>query len=79
MIGSPQIGGWIAYLVFAVLLGLAAKRARWRVVAAFAALWLGGYVVAGQVASLSLFFMPYVAILDIALVFVVLQRDVRLT
>jgi hypothetical protein len=42
-------------------------------------LWIAGYIATRQVESLSLFFMPYVAILDIALVFSVLRRDIRLT
>jgi len=43
----------------------------------FLALWVIGYVASGQIAALSLFFMPFVAVLDIALVFIVLKRDVR--
>ena len=77
MIGSPLVGSWIAHAAFWVLLALAAKAARWRIIGVFVALWVIGYVAAGQVAALSLFFMPFVAVLDIALVFVVLQRDIR--
>ena len=79
MIGSPLVGSWIAHVAFWVLLAMAVKAARWRVVGVFLALWVIGYLAAGQVAALTLFFMPFVAVLDIALVFVVLQRDIRLT
>jgi hypothetical protein len=77
MIGSPLVGSWIAHVTFLVLLAVAAKAARWRVIGVFVALWVIGYVAAGQVAALTMFFMPFVAVLDIALIFIVLQRDVR--
>jgi len=79
MIGSPLVAWWIAHAAFWVLLALAARAGRWRVIGVFAILWVVGYVASGQVAALSLFFMPYVATLSIALVFVVLRRDIRLT
>ena len=79
MIGSPLIGWWIAHTAFWVLLVLAARAGRWRLIAVVGALWLIGYIASGQVGALTLFFMPYVAVLDIALVFIVLQRDIRLT
>ena len=79
MIGSPLIGWWIAHIAFWTLLALAAREARWRVIGVFVALWAIGYIASGQIASLGLFFMPYVAALDVALVFVVLKRDIRLT
>ena len=79
MIGSPLVGWWIAHVAFWVLLALAVRAARWRTVGVFIALWVIGYIATGQIAALNLFFMPFVAILDIALVFTVLQRDIRLT
>ena len=79
MIGSPLVGWWIAHVAFWVLMALAVRAARWRTIAVIGALWLIGYVASGQVPALSLFFMPFVAVLDIALVFIVLQRDIRLT
>lgn len=77
MIGTPLIGWWIAHAAFWVLLALAAKDGRWRIIGVFAAVWVIGYVASGQVAALSLFFMPFVAVLDIVLVFIVLKRDIR--
>jgi hypothetical protein len=77
MIGTPLVAAWLAHVAFWVLLALAAKAARWRILGVFLALWVIGYVASGQIAALSLFFMPFVAVLDIALVFIVLKRDVR--
>lgn len=79
MIGSPQIGWWIAHVAFWALIGLAARDGRWRTIGVFIALWVAGYIASSQLAVLALFFMSYVAVLDIALVFVVLRRDIRLT
>jgi hypothetical protein len=79
MIGSPLVGWWIAHVAFWVLLAMAVRAARWRTVAVFIVLWVVGYVATGQIPALSLFFMPFVAVLDIALVFIVLRRDIRLT
>jgi hypothetical protein len=78
VIGSPQIAWWIAHGAFWVLLALAARDRRWRTVTVIGALWVIGYIASGHVASLGLFFMPYVAVLDIALVFIVLQSDIRI-
>ena len=77
MIGTPLVAAWIAHVAFWVLLALAARAGRWRTIGVFAVLWLSGYIASGQIAALTLFFMPYVAVLDIALVFIVLQRDIR--
>jgi hypothetical protein len=77
MIGSPLVGWWIAHVAFWVLMALAIRAARWRTIAVIGALWVIGYVASAQVPALSLFFMPFVAVLDIALVFIVLQRDIR--
>ena len=77
MIGTPLLAAWIAHVAFWVLLGLAARAERWRVIAVFIVLWVIGYVASGQVTALALFFMPFVAVLDIALVFIVLERDIR--
>jgi hypothetical protein len=79
MIGSPLVGWWIAHVAFWVLLALAARDRRWRTIGVIGALWIAGYIASSQVAALSLFFMSYVAVLDIALVFIVLKRDIRIT
>lgn len=77
MIGSPLVAGWIAHVAFWVLLALAARDRRWWAIGIVGVLWVAGYIASGQVASLALLFMPYVAVLDIALVFTVLKRDIR--
>jgi hypothetical protein len=79
MIGSPLVGWWVAHVAFWVLLALAARDGRWRTIGVIGALWIAGYIASEQVAALSLFFMSYVAVLDIALVFIVLKRDIRIT
>ena len=79
MIGSHQIGWWIAHITFWVLFALAVRDGRWRTIGVIAALWIAGYLATRQIAALSLFFTSWVAILDIALVFIVLKRDIRLT
>ena len=77
MIGSPLVASWIAHVAFWVLLALAVRDRRWRTIGVIAVLWVVGYVASSQVASLDLFFTPFVAVLDIALVFIVLKRDIR--
>lgn len=79
MIGSPQIAWWIAHAAFWILVVLAVRDGRWRTTSIILVLWVIGYIASHQIASLNLFFMPYVAVLDIALVFFVLRRDIRLT
>lgn len=77
MIGSPLVAWWIAHVAFWVLLARAARDRRWWTIGIVGVLWVAGYIASGQVASLALFFMPYVAVLDIALVLIVLKRDIR--
>ena len=79
MIGSPLVGWWIAHVAFWILIALAARDRRWRTIGVIGALWIAGYIASGQVEALSMFFMSYVAVLDIALVFIVLKRDIRIT
>ena len=79
MIGSPLVGWWIAHTAFWALIALAARDRRWRTIVVIGVLWMIGYVASGQFTALALFFMPFVAVLDIALVFIVLRRDIRLT
>ena len=52
---------------------------RWRTITVIGGLWVIGYIASRQVASLALFYMPFIAVLDIVLVFFVLRRDIRLT
>ena len=80
MVGSPAVGFWIAHGAFWMLLLLLAARER-RLIAAliFMVLWVGGYVAARGAQTGSYWFMSYVAVLDIALVFIIFKGDIRLT
>ena len=78
MVGSAVIASWIAHGAFWILLALGTTELRRRTAAVFVALWLIGYVAFGRL-GVGGFFVSYVAVLDIALVFIVYKGDVRLT
>jgi hypothetical protein len=78
MVGSAGIAAAIAQIAFWVLLAKAWAHRGARTAALFAGLWLAGYVGLPLVGG-SLFFLSYVAILDIALVFLVFYGDVQLS
>ena len=79
--GSPLIAGWIAHLAFwgLMLLGVLSGELRAKLTVVFLLLW--------SAAIFALPHLPYVAglgttcvaVLDIALVFIVFKGDVRLT
>jgi hypothetical protein len=79
MIGTPAIGAFVALWGFWVLLVVGWVRGDLGVrgTAVFIALWLAGHLAAGLVLY-GLLFAPYVAILDIVLVFAIFKGDVRL-
>lgn len=82
MIGSQAIGAGIAQVAFWVLiiLGISRGALSKKSAAIFVALWLAGYIGLTRISWLTGFFVtPYVAVLDIVLVFVVFKGDVRLT
>jgi hypothetical protein len=81
--GSPAVAAWFAHAAFWVLLGigwatgpLTAARAGVALI-----LWLAGAAALGHVAwqPAHAMFPSYVAVLDIALVFLVFKGDVHLT
>jgi hypothetical protein len=78
---SQTAAAWIAEAAFVVLLGLgvvSGELSRARLVL-FVALWLVGYFGLPALSSLGgSFVTSYVAILDIALVFIVLKGDLRI-
>jgi len=80
MVGSAAIGAWVAYLAFWILLvrGYAGGELGGRGCTIALALWIAGYAVFRQLPSYAPF-ASYVAVLDIALVFVIFRGDVRLT
>jgi len=74
MMGTVSAAGWLAHGAFWALL-LVGWQDLWpRKTAWFVASWLAGYAVLPLVGG-ELFFMPFVAMLDIALLFLVFYRD----
>ena len=83
MVGSPAIAALVAQVCFVGLLvhGWAIEALSLRRVVLFVALWLGGRYGFAALSnpSLAAMFPSFVAILDIALVFLIFKRDIRLT
>jgi hypothetical protein len=75
MIGSAAVAGWIAHVAFWVLFARLAFEVRTVTAATFLLLWVGGYVLLNHVVDGALFFMPWVALLDVALAFVLKVKD----
>jgi hypothetical protein len=82
MTGSPAVAGWIAQLAFWVLLSLGVffgELSR-RAAIVFLVLWAVGYFGLPRLSPQSgVAVMPYTAVLDIALVWLVFKGDVRLS
>ncbi len=78
MIGSPVVGAWVAQIVFLALLITAVAAGRLRLTVIFAILWFAGYFGLVYLHDASGMFTPYVAVLAIALVFIVFNGDVPL-
>lgn len=76
MVGSAGIAAAIAHVAFWVLLVRLWIESGARPAVIFAALWLAGYLGLPLIGG-SLFFVPYVAVLDIALVLTIFKGDVR--
>jgi hypothetical protein len=79
--GSAVLAGWIARLAFwcLVLWGALSGELRGRLAAAFLILWLAGMFGLPHLPNGAGLVTSFVAVLDIALVFIVLKGDVRLT
>jgi hypothetical protein len=79
--GSPAIAGWIAHVTFWFLLiyGWLWQEIGLRGAGTFLLLWLAGYFGLAYLPYGGVFFSPFVAALDIALVFIIFKGDVRLT
>ena len=81
MIGSGSVAGWIAQIAFWAVLGLGIVFGDLKRTATviFLALWAAGVFLLPRISSVSGFLVtPYVAVLDIVLVFLVFKGDVRL-
>ena len=81
MVGSALIGAWIAQIAFVtlLLLGWAYQEIGVRSTAVFLTLWVAGLLARPYVPLGDALFTPFVAVLDIVLVFRVFRGDVRIT
>ena len=77
MVGSAAIAAAIAHVAFWLLLGRLWIESGLRPALVFAVLWLAGYIGLPLLGG-SLFFVSYVAVLDIALVLMVFKGDVHI-
>jgi hypothetical protein len=79
--GSAVVAGWIAHVAFwtLVIVGAWSGELRPRGLAAFLILWVAGVFGLPYLPYGAGLFTSYVAILDVALVFIVLKSDVWLT
>jgi hypothetical protein len=79
--GSSLVGAWIGQIVFWVLIvwGVLTESLGARASIVFASLWLAPFVGVHFHPAAAPFFSPYVAVLDIVLVFILFKGDVRLT
>ena len=79
--GSPAIAAFIAHAAFWALLawGLADRELRGRSVGLFLLFWLAGFFLLPNAPNGAALVAPYVAVLDIILVFAIFRGDVPIT
>jgi len=79
--GSPAVAAFIAHVALWTLIvyGYAVGQLRTKGAALFIAAWFGGRFGLPNVPFGAAMFSSFVAVLDIALVFVIFKGDVRLT
>jgi hypothetical protein len=79
--GTPAVAGWIAHVVFWALLigGVAIGELGRKAIATFVILWVAGFCGLPYLPYGDAFFVPFVAVLDIALVLTIFKGDVRMT
>ena len=78
MVGSPVIASLIAHASFWALILIGLSDLGWKCIAIFLALWIAGFAISPYVLG-GFLFPSYVAVLDIALVFLIFRGDVRLS
>ena len=80
MIGTPAVAAWVAQLAFWVLLALGTYFGELgrKAVVLFVVLWAVGYFGLPRLSG-GAFVIPYTALLDIALVWLVFKADIRLS
>ncbi len=76
-VGSIAVGAWIARIVFIILVVEAVVQERFRVAVLAVVFTAGAWLLLSRVNPDLV--TPFVAMVDIALVFVVLGRDIRLS
>ena len=79
--GSAIVAGWIAQIVFwtVLIIGAWSEDLGPKSLAVFVVLWLAGMFGLPHVSFGAGLSTPFVAVLDIALVFLVFKGDIRLT
>jgi hypothetical protein len=75
MSGSVSVAGWIAHIAFWILFARVVFEVRTITAVTFLLLWVGGYVVLTRAVDGALFFMPWVALLDVGLAFTLIVKD----
>jgi hypothetical protein len=75
--GSPAVAGWIAHVVFLVLVLVGAGELGLKRTSVFLALWAAGFATRSYVPLGAVLFAPYVALLDIMLVLLIFKGDIR--
>jgi hypothetical protein len=80
MVGSAGIAAWIAQIAFwtLLLIGVGSGELGRKGGAFFAALWMAGFFGLQFVPSGGMLLTPYLAVLDIVLVFLIFKGDVTL-
>ena len=76
-VGSIAVGAWIARIVFVILVVEAAVQERFRVAGTAVGVMIAAWLLLSRINPN--LFMPFLAVVDIALVFVILGRDIRLS
>jgi uncharacterized membrane protein YGL010W len=82
VIDSAAVGAWIAQIAFWVLIALAigSDALSKKAAAVFVVCWLAGYIGLPRISWWTgSFVTSWVAVLDIALVFIVFKGDVKIT
>jgi hypothetical protein len=82
MVGSASVAGYVAHVAFWAVLAIGAMFGELgrRGLATFALLWFCGVFGLPRVSVAASFLVtPYVAVLDIVLVFIVFKGDVRMS
>ena len=81
MVGSSGIAAWIAQVAFwaLILLGVGSGELRINMAGVFVGLWVAAYAGLSFMPFGNLLLTPCLALLDVALVFLIFKGDVRLS